>query len=254
MRYLGGKHRQGKKIAEYTGKVLRGDQTYIEPFCGAMGSAWQVAKTHKGKIVLSDSHVALISMWRAVLFDGWIPPETVSEEEYNRVKQIQNPDDPLTAFVGFGCSFAAQYFKSYAKEDFARRGQPGYSIPPALASSRLIIKRKASIVRESPGLVVECCGYTKYRDTTGAVFYLDPPYAGRSKQSQFAFGSEEFWDFARELTKSNVVLATEFVVPSDFVVLHNFGDTVVRHYSGKGSDGTQEMLVCHESQLHLFGD
>ena len=38
----------------------------------------------------------------------------------------------------------------------------------------------------------------------------------------------------------------------DFVILHNWGDTVVRHYSGKPPDGTQELLVCHESQKHLF--
>ena len=31
-----------------------------------------------------------------------------------------------------------------------------------------------------------------------------------------------------------------------------YGDTVVRHYSGKLPDGTREMLVCHGSQYDKF--
>ena len=45
---------------------------------------------------------------------------------------------------------------------------------------------------------------------------------------------------------------TEFTVPNDFVIIHNFGDTVVRHQNSNGADGTNEVLVCHKSQIGLF--
>ncbi len=248
MRYLGGKHRQGKKIAEYVGRVLKPHQVYIEPFCGALGSAHQVAKIHNGRMVLSDQHYPLIKMWQEVLFNGWIPPQEITEIEYNQIKKIQDPENPLTAFSGYGCAFAGKYFGTYARNgDTRKRGFVSRE------SSNLIMKRAQSFSLNLLDLKIQHCDYKIYSDTHNAVFYLDPPYKDRTKQSNFKFNHDEFWQYAREMALSNIVLVTEFIVPDDFVILHNFGDTVVRHYSGKPADGTCEVLVCHKSQAHLWG-
>jgi hypothetical protein len=54
------------------------------------------------------------------------------------------------------------------------------------------------------------------------------------------------------IAKFVLMLVTGFVVPNDFVQLYSWGDTVVRHHGHHGSDGTCEVLVCHESQVGLF--
>ena len=121
MRYLGGKMRQGKHIAQIIAPYLN-NKVYIEPFCGAMGSAMAVINycvknnIKLKQVILSDIHLPLINMWKAVLYENWIPPSVFTEEQYNAVKKIKNPDDPLTAFAGFGCAFAGKYFGTYARD------------------------------------------------------------------------------------------------------------------------------------------
>jgi len=90
MNYMGGKWRQGPKIAEFVSKLIRPGMTYYEPFCGAMGAAFRaapvcVAAGARG-VVLSDYSVPLINMWRAAM-SGWVPPDVVSQETYDDVKR-----------------------------------------------------------------------------------------------------------------------------------------------------------------------
>lgn len=127
MRYLGGKFRQGKKIAEIVARYLKPGGTYIEPFCGSLWSACAVAKVAPPnvKMILSDKNEALVVMWKALLA-GWTPPTHVSEREYLALKYTQDPQDPTTAFVAFGCSMAAKWFNGYARSkthtvNFARQ-------------------------------------------------------------------------------------------------------------------------------------
>ena len=79
MRYMGGKHRQGPKIAEFVTRALKPGMSYYEPFCGAMGVAYRVipAAAKAGLeipiIGLSDVNESVITMWRRAL-DGWAQP------------------------------------------------------------------------------------------------------------------------------------------------------------------------------------
>ena len=54
---------------------------YFEPF---VGGGW-VLQEMSGDRIASDGNKALIAMYQA-LQDGWIPPDFVSEDEYNQVK------------------------------------------------------------------------------------------------------------------------------------------------------------------------
>ena len=46
---------------------------------------------------------------------GGIPPSTVTEEMYAEYKGIQDAEDPLTAFIGIGCSFSGEVVWGYAQ-------------------------------------------------------------------------------------------------------------------------------------------
>ena len=230
MNYLGGKHRQGRKIAEIVCRDMLPGQTYIEPFCGAMGVAYRVANImpENATMVLSDAHPALMCMWGAIINDGWNPPSIISNELYNEIKAKQDLNDPMTAYVGFGMSFGSKYFGGYARN--------GVGTDYALNLQRSTILKAKTILK--------CCDYREYGAVTGATFYLDPPYANRTAQSKLLpkFNSSEFWGFVRHISKANRVYVTEFVAPEDFIVVHDFGDTVVRHHSSKGKDGTSECV------------
>lgn len=120
MQYLGGKSKTRKQISAFLESVRKPYQTYFEPF---VGGAW-VLQEMSGKRIASDGNKALIAMYKA-LQNGWVPPVFVSEEEYQLVKKMNNKTDPMTAFAGFGCSFAGKLWGGMLglKENFATHKQ-----------------------------------------------------------------------------------------------------------------------------------
>ena len=105
MRYLGGKSKLGARIGAIIDQVLEDTGTSVvwEPFVGGNNLSRHVKRATA--YVCSDANEALITMWNAVK-QGWIPPDAVTEDEYmERKRSNRDPHDPLTAFMGFGCSF-----------------------------------------------------------------------------------------------------------------------------------------------------
>lgn len=78
MRYMGGKFRQSKAIIEQL-VIHKGNcYGYMEPFCGAMGVAEKalpvLAEHGFTEFHLYDISEPLINMWKAAIFNGWVPP------------------------------------------------------------------------------------------------------------------------------------------------------------------------------------
>lgn len=93
-----------------------------------------------GRVDLAGDIVRpLISLYRA-LGDGWDPPANVDEALYQRMLDRfrsgrdrdplvgdLDPDDPLTAFVGFFCSFSGKWWGGYARNVAV----PRFDAPPS---------------------------------------------------------------------------------------------------------------------------
>jgi DNA adenine methylase len=199
MQYFGGKHRIAPKLAAFMQPFVR--DIYIEPFVG--GASVMAAMTAPIRIG-ADVNCALITMWRA-LADGWLPPKVISETEYAAVRTLANLNDPLTAFVAFGCSFGGKWFGGYARDvngsNYAAR------------SGRTLAKKMINL----KGVNWECSDYRALEYPPGSCVYCDPPYkdttgfAGTGK-----FNTPAFWDFYRDKAKSCRVFISEYVAPPDF--------------------------------------
>lgn len=240
MNYMGGKYRQGKVIAELL-QSLAGDLPYYEPFCGAMGAASRaVPLIGPNKAVLSDCNKALITMWLA-LAAGWQPPDVVTEAMYNYYKAKRDEDDPMTAYCGFGMAFGGKWWGGYARDE---KNITDY------VNTKRSKRLKQSVMEKSQktlGSEITCRNYKDH--TNVGLYYMDPPYAGRTKAHGVDFDSTAFWEHCGSLVRGgSIVVVTEFVAPDGWVRVHNFGDTVVRHYAGTGKDGTCESIFMHESQ------
>jgi DNA adenine methylase len=94
MQYFGGKQRIASKIAGIVGPFAARSGKYLEPF---VGGASVMSLIRANVRIGSDANVALINMWLA-LESGWMPPDTISEEEYFAIKSKNDHKDPLTAF------------------------------------------------------------------------------------------------------------------------------------------------------------
>lgn len=163
-----------------------------------------------GERAASDSNVALITLYNAFA-GGWRPPEQVSETDYAALKARQDPNDPLTTFVGFGVSYGGKWFGGLARDPTSGRD--------FVATARRGLERKIAACGGVPFVAMD------YREAEprGCTIYADPPYAtGTQYDGVAAFDSAAFWAWARIVSRSNVLLVSEYHAPADFECIAEF--------------------------------
>jgi DNA adenine methylase len=207
MRYLGGKTRIAKQIAEQINRVRKPGQWVWEPFCG--GLSVTVALSKAGPVWATDANPALISLYQAVR-NGWQPPTEVSKEEWQAAKAL--PDsNPLKAFAGFGCSFGGMWFGSYAANQpiIRANGESAGYLTPAKSTAKLVLKNapQAAAFAHVNFLSVE-------PRETQALLYCDPPYAGTAPYKGVApFDSAKFCLRVAEWSRFTDVFVSEYQFP-----------------------------------------
>lgn len=205
MRYLGGKTRLAKRITQAIFDNTPKRDLYIEPMIGG-GSVFTTTASNFKKAIGSDIHQDLMLMYQA-LQKGWLPPDSLTEEEYQYLK-TQDPS-PLRAFAGFGCSFGGKWFAGYA-----RGGDKNY----AGQSYRNIMKQLPTLTL--PTNVFQFRDYTSFtpEEVNGAVMYFDPPYQHTTSYKGTApFNHTLFFDTCRLYHQQGAtVFVSEFNTPEDF--------------------------------------
>jgi DNA adenine methylase len=206
MQYLGGKARIGKKIAAKILEIVPPEHRleYLEPFLGG-ANAFEHIAPHFEKTYAGDVHEDLILMWQAVAA-GWVPPEVVTEEQYQELKKAS--PSALRGLVGFGCSFGGVWFSSYA---------PGFNGP--LTYAQLACRnalRAGETLRKA-----QCIARVSVFDwpvVGGVVVYCHPPYAGTATYKNTAtFDHAAFWTRMREWSAAgSYVFVSEESAPADW--------------------------------------
>jgi DNA adenine methylase len=232
MRYLGGKYRLRSKI----GRVINSypQENYWEPF---VGSAWVTTKVNKNKMFCSDINEYLIEMWNALL-KGWIPPNSISEEEYYYIKEHKDENKPLTSFVGFGCSWGGKWFGGYAR---------GESRNWAGEAKRSLQKKVRSLLSKN-NIKFFVYDFSKsFYNISDFIIYCDPPYKGTTGYDAVEnWNTEKFWRMVRTYVKlGNRVIVSEYFAPEDFTCIAKF-HTKTDLNTNNGKDTRVEKLFTKE--------
>lgn len=134
-------------------------------------------------------------------------PASVSEADYKAVRGTA--PHPVTSLIRYGAAFGGKFESGYARS-FARNGQPRDHWAECIRNARL----------QSPALQGVHLEQASYEDLIGlknCVIYCDPPYLGVSGYKTGAFDHARFWQFARIMSRENLVFVSEYTAPEDFV-------------------------------------
>lgn len=80
-----------------------------------------------------------------------------------------------------------------------------------------------------------------------ALVYCDPPYTETSQYNGVDFNSDRFWEWAREVSKQNLLAVSEYKAPDDFVPILEIAKTC-QYCATNNAKKTVEKLFVHESQ------
>ncbi len=235
MQYVGGKQKSGghliaEEIRRFAQIVNTNEIT--DTCCGALSVTARLVGMQRRARDLCPS---LITLFKSMQ-EGWIPPGEVDRETWEHYKATQDPTDPMTAFVGFGCSRSGDWFSSYV-DTYKYTGQR--RVPAATAARDSLIK-KLTACKD-----VEFAAGDYGEAEVRGVWYCDIPYVnslGYAAVGPFDHG--RFWLTAREVSRWIPVLVSEQVAPEDFKVIREWS---VQRRLNTGTGGRRvERLFVHE--------
>jgi DNA adenine methylase len=201
MHYPGSKQRLAKHILPIILQNRTPSQTYVEPFVGGCGTMQFV----DGKRIGTDANRYLIAMLLA-LRCGWIPPQTLSREEYHAIKD--SPDNYHPRIVGFAmicCSFGTKWRGGYAHSP---KEKTNYAARASKQCVELGQKIKDVHFRTS--------NYLELLIPKNSLIYCDPPYSTQvsNPYQNKKFNHVQFWEWCREKAKEgHTVYVSERTAP-----------------------------------------
>lgn len=205
MRYVGGKQRIAKRIAEAILADTSARGHYLEPFVGG-GAVGAVLGGEFDHARYSDAHEDLVLMWQA-LERGDEFPESITPDEWETLRT--SPPSAVRGPVGFGGSFGGRWFSSYAKGGYNANGQPRNHYGESLRRARRDIEGMRGRVSTS----FRCHPFDEIQVTPECVIYADPPY-----RDTLGYGIEfdhgAFWStVARWSALGAYVYVSEYAAP-----------------------------------------
>jgi len=192
---------------------MREDRDYHEPMIGGGHIISEVIDVPGSSRYGYDGSEALITMYRAIQ-QGWDPPDFISREEYDKIRDKKDPKDPITAYAGYAWSSMARYFSGYF--DIKNQDKNKSS------------KNSATRYREQMQTVI--LAHADYRTISPAhrsIIYCDPPYAGTTGYGGCTFGFDhaDFFIKCREWAENgHIVLISEYTMPDDFLLIEEWAD------------------------------
>lgn len=210
MKYLGSKNRLSKYIVPIIQDYINEEYpTYIEPF---VGGANIIDKIQCKKKIGYDIHPYLIALLQKAQEDCSVFPNTLSQEEYEKVKKEPTKyPDWYVGLVGF-CSWGGKWFGGYP------RAFKNDKVTPRDMPNEII----RNLIKQAPNLKnieFECKDFREI-NVSNCVIYCDPPYKETTKYDCSAFPYEEFYEWCKKMSLKNKVIISEYSMPDDFKCIY----------------------------------
>ncbi len=91
--------------------------------------------------------------------------------------------------------------------------------------------------------------YHDFSEVSGAILYLDPPYEGSYQKSYInSFDSQEFYDWAFEIAKTNIVIISSYSISDErFEVVYSFDKAHSTSEGGTRNDKCEKLFMVKSS-------
>ena len=207
LRYPGGKGKLSKFMAEVVRSNGLSDGTYIEPYAGGAGIAWELLITGVvRRVLINDINPHVFAFWTSVIshtedFCRRIWDVPMSVEEWDRQKEIfRKPEDTSTIELGLSFFYLNRTNRSGILNGglIGGRKQEGKWRMDARFNRKNLIHRITKIADCAGRIEVTCADAVEFlREKSGDLgernlIYLDPPYFEKGRMLYYdAYGPDD---------------------------------------------------------------
>ena len=142
---------------------------------------------------------------------SYLYPKGVSDLKYNIAKEIIEKHDVFSGYTQTE-TYKRSIVKLLRLEQLERRQrfQQLEQLQQFQQLERLQQLQKLNKIKATNK------SYHTFSDVSGAVLYLDPPYEGSSQKGYInSFDSQEFYDWAFEMAKANIVIISSYSISDE---------------------------------------
>lgn len=235
MKYMGSKASHAKEILSVIfGELAATPSIWVEPFVGGCNMIDKVAPELQR--FGNDINADLIEMFKAVQ-SGWMPPETITENEYDAIKTCpEQYPKALVAFVAIGCSYSGKWWGGYA------RGNTNKGLP----RNYCMESRKNLLGQNLNNITFTSINYAEMTIPDNAVVYCDPPYVNTTKYKN-TFNHDNFWAWCDSLVSRGVkTFVSEYTAPDgwDCIWSKQVNNTLVQNTGSK--QGVEKLFTKND--------
>ncbi len=242
MNYMGGKTKQAKYIAAII-RQYHPDRCFVEPFMGACNITCAMEGYQR---FAYDIDEGLVALFNQLVYKGWIPPQHVTEQEYNHV--MNNPDEydlAYQTFIAYGCSFGGKKWGGYARTTRTGKKIRNY----ALEGYKVLLNKRKCL----QGVQFSVSDYQLIPIPSNSIIYCDPPYANTTGYKTGKFDHPAFWQWCEyKVQEGHAVFVSEYAAPEGWI------DIWAKFYAAQlapdrtKSKREQEKLFVHYQDLEKY--
>jgi DNA adenine methylase len=235
VRYMGSKDKYAKHIVPILMLGHNDTKPYVEPF---VGGGNLIAKVPASIRWGNDLAYYAVSLLDAIGNGGYIPPDEVTEKEYQEVKKHPYLYPPeYVGFLAYSCSYAGKFWGGFAKS-VDTKGNPRNM---AAEQVRQLTKQAVGL----RGVHFTSVNYLDMQIPDGSTIYCDPPYAGTTKYKGY-FDHDVFWQWVDVKAQSCRVFVSEYSAPDwcECVWEKDVTNSLTKNTGAKS--GTERLFKCHK--------
>ena len=243
--YQGSKKKISKKIIEIIKQNFGTDKPIYDIFGGG-GAITAECVLNGLEVYYNDLDKDITNAFERVISQDheWIKTLIISREEFFEVKAKENKttDDFLKLLVNSFGNNKLRYLYNKEKSDLKYNLAKeiiekhdvfsGYkqtetykkSIEKYKQLEQLQQLQQLERLQQLDELKSTNKSYHTFSDVSGAILYLDPPYEGSYQESYInSFDSQEFYNWAFEMSKSNIVIISSYSISDErFEAVYSF--------------------------------
>ena len=269
--YVGSKKKVSKKIVEIIKQNFGADKTVYDVFGGG-GAITAELMINDIDVVYNDLDKTITDMFNRVFNKDreWIKTLIISRDEFIAIrdKQLKTVDDELKLLVNSFGNNRKDYLYGkkisdikyniaveIIKKDNVFSGYKQTDIyKSSLKNNREQLKQVQQVerlgqlsrlqqVERFPNTKNK--DYTYFSDVKDSILYLDPPYENSdTSKYKLQIDYQEFYDFAYEMSKHNIVLLSSYEVSDDrFECVYEFKNARSTMSGGKTGKRTEKLFM-----------
>ena len=215
-------------------KILLEDREYLKTLICSREEFFKIRDKEDKTI---DDHLKLLINSFGNNNKGYLYSKKNSDIKYKLAKEIIEKHD---CFYGYK---QTQTFKEFTKDierlksvdwDNAKEKHIGLEVLQRLQQLERISYRIQHLVtlqqleriqnnKESKDIKFNSKDYKEFSDIKDSIIYLDPPYKNTKKAyNHNDLNYEEFFDWCKDMSKTNIVLISGYDMPKDFKCIYEF--------------------------------